>query len=259
MPRSAPLPDIRRLASCKAAAFSCLLTMKRNPKGDLMMVAEVLAKLEALGNERVRSLNIRNGADARQYGVKLGDIRTIAKAGKPDHGLAMRLWETGNLDARLLSILWMKPKALSTVEIEQLVQSNAVLQVSDWFNSYVVKLHPEKESLRQRWMDSGHPMLARAGWSLTAERVARNADGLDLPALLDRIEREMADAAPEPQWTMNVALANIGIHHAQHRARALAIGEALGVYRDYPTSPGCTSPFAPIWINEIVRRQGGTA
>lgn len=54
---------------------------------------------------------------------------------------------------------------------------------------------------------------------------------------------------------MNVALAYIGISHPVHRARALAIGEALGVYRDHPTSPGCTSPFAPSWINEMVRRQ----
>jgi hypothetical protein len=27
------------------------------------------------------------------------------------------------------------------------------------------------------------------------------------------------------------------------------------VLKDYPTSPGCTSPFAPIWITEMVRRQ----
>ena len=33
------------------------------------------------------------------------------------------------------------------------------------------------------------------------------------------------------------------------------IGERLEVLKDYPTSPGCTSPFAPIWINEMVRRQ----
>jgi hypothetical protein len=35
-------------------------------------------------------------------------------------------------------------------------------------------------------------------------------------------------------------------------------GEALGIYRDYPTSPDCTSPFAPTWINEMVRRQPAT-
>jgi hypothetical protein len=41
-----------------------------------------------------------------------------------------------------------------------------------------------------------------------------------------------------------------------------AIGEKLGIYRDYPCSPGCTSPFAPIWINangepaKVIARSG---
>ena len=59
--------------------------------------------------------------------------------------------------------------------------------------------------------------------------------------------------APGPtQWTMNNCLAGIGIHHPKLRKRALAIGEALGIYRDYPVSKGCTSPFAPIWITDMV-------
>ncbi|RJF94092.1 DNA alkylation repair protein [Sphingomonas cavernae] len=221
-----------------------------------MQLNEALARLNALGDETVRARNARNGADDNQFGVKLGDIRALAKAIKANHALALELWETGNLDARLLAILLMKPKALSADELDRLVRSNAVPQVSDWLNAYVVKAHPEKEALRQQWMETDHPMAARAGWSLTAERVDKNADGLDLPALLDRIEAGLATAHPLPQWTMNNTLANIGIHHPEHRARALGIGEALGVYRDYPTSPGCTSPFAPEWINEMVRRQG---
>ncbi len=59
--------------------------------------------------------------------------------------------------------------------------------------SYVVKNHPEKEALRQEWMKSKDPMSARAGWALTAGRVAREPEGLDIPALRDRIENEMAD------------------------------------------------------------------
>ena len=39
------------------------------------------------------------------------------------------------------------------------------------------------------------------------------------PALLDRIEKEMAKAAPEVQWTMNWTLGTIGIHHAPLRAK----------------------------------------
>jgi len=64
----------------------------------------------------------------------------------------------------------------------------------------------------------------------------------------------MAGAAPEVQWTMNFCLAGIGIHFPEHRERAIAIGEKLGLYRDYPVSKGCTSPFAPIWIEEMVSR-----
>lgn len=65
----------------------------------------------------------------------------------------------------------------------------------------------------------------------------------------------MGDAAPEVQWTMNFALVEIGVHFPDLRDRALAFGETLGIYREYPIVKGCTSPFAPIWINKMVSRQ----
>ena len=150
----------------------------------------------------------------------------------------------------------MKPKDLSAKEVDRLVRSVSFAWVAEWLISYVVKQHADKETLRQKWMADDDRWAGRAGWSLTAERVVKSPEGLDLPALLDRIESEMADADPEVQWTMNSALAEIGIHFPKLRKRAIAIGEKLGIYRDYPVSKGCTSPFAPIWINEMVRRQG---
>ena len=221
-----------------------------------MTLDDTLAQLKALGNERMRAHNTKNGAGDNQFGVRLGDIRKLAKKIKSNHDLAVSLWQTGNVDARLLAILLLKPKQLSADEMDRMVRSVRFVQVADWLNAYVVKEHPEKEALRQRWMTDDHPWAARAGWSLTAGRIARSPDGLDLTALLDRIESEMGSAAPEVQWTMNNCLAGIGIHLPEHRERAIAIGETLGIYRDYPVSKGCTSPFAPIWINEMVRRQG---
>jgi 3-methyladenine DNA glycosylase AlkD len=217
---------------------------------------ETLAQLEALGNEKVRVQNSRNGAGDNQFGVRLGDIRKLAAKIKTNHELAIALWETGNIDARLLAILLINPKNLSGDELERMVRSVGVAQVADWLNSYVVKNYPGKETLRQSWMADDDPWAARAGWSLTSERIGKNPEGLDLQALLDRIESEMRDAAPEAQWTMNFCLAGIGIHFPEYRKRAIAIGETLGIYRDYPVSKGCTSPFAPIWIKEMVSRQG---
>ena len=215
-----------------------------------------LAQLKSLGDEKRRAHNKKNGAGDNQFGVPLGDIRKLAAKIKTDDKLATALWDTENIDARLLAILLIKPQSLSREEMDRMVRAANFVQVAEWLNSYIVKNHPDKEPLRQAWMKDDDPWAARAGWSLTSERVARTPDGLDLLALLDRIESEMGSAAAEVQWTMNACLAGIGIHFPGHRQRALAIGEKLGIYRDYPVSKGCTSPFAPIWINEMVRRQG---
>lgn len=221
-----------------------------------MTAPQALARLEDLGSETVRARNRKRGAGDAQFGAKLGDVRKLAKEAGRDHALALDLWATDIVEARLLAILVLEPKRLTTAELDAMVRGVDFVGVADWLDSYVVRQHPEKEALRQVWMTDADPWAARQGWSLTAERVGKRPEGLDLGTLLDRIEQELADAAPEPQWTMNNTLAGIGIHHPEHRARALAIGEALGVYRDYPTPRGCTSPFAPLWIGEMVRRQG---
>ena len=221
-----------------------------------MTLEETLTQLKVLGQEKMRSQNIKNGANDNQFGVRLGDIRKLAKEIKTNHELAIALWETENIDARLLAILLLKPKMLSAEEIDHKVRSATFVQLADWFNGYVVANHPDKEMLRQRWLADEDRWAARAGWGLTSERITKNPEGLDLSAILDRIEVEMLAAPPQVQWTMNFCLGGIGIHFPEFRDRALAIGEKLGIYRDYPVSKGCTSPFVPIWINEMVRRQG---
>lgn len=220
-----------------------------------MTLKEALKKLESLGSEKQRQYNKKHGVGDNQFGVLMGDIRKVANTIKTDHALALELWETGNIDARFLAILIMKPKEFSAAELEKMVKSETFTHIADWLYSYVIKNFPEKEKLREKWMKSKEKMSARAGWSLTAGRVAREPEGIDIDGLLDRIEKEMPNAPPEVQWTMNSTLANIGIYHPSRRKRALAIGEKLGVYRDYPVSKGCTSPFAPIWINKMVKRQ----
>ena len=216
---------------------------------------DALAKLKSLGDPRVKALNIKRGSGENQFGVKLGDIRKVADKIGTDHALAAKLWATEIIDARLLGILLIAPDTLPRAELDAMVRSVGFAQVADWLNAYVVKDHPDREALRQVWMTDNNPWAARAGWSLTAGRVARSPDGLDLPALLDRIEAEMQNAPSATQWAMNNCLAGIGINFPKYRKRAIAIAEKIGLYRDFPVSKGCTSPFAPMWINEMVRRQ----
>ncbi len=219
-----------------------------------MTVPEVLTELAALEDPKMRAANEKRGDD---HGINLSTMRGLAKQVKTDHALAKKLWSTGETAPRLLALLICTPREFSADELDAMLRETRPPKVNEWFVSYIAKKSPLAEEMRVRWFDDPDPTVAAAAWSLTSERVAKNPEGLDLEDLLDRIERDMKDAPARPQWTMNETLAQIGIHHPHLRARALEIGERLQVLADYPTAPGCTSPFAPIWINEIVRRREG--
>ena len=218
-----------------------------------MDCAEVMAELEGLKEEEVRAQNARSGD---RHAVKLSPLRALAKRLKKDQPLAEALWATGDPDARLLTTLICRPKAFSAEALDGMLREVDFPKLRSWLVSYVVASSKHAEALRRRWKDDPDDTVGAAGWSLTVTRVVKAPEDLDLAALLDQIEAEMKSAPTQTQWAMNHCLAEIGIHHPEHRARAIAIGERLQVLADYPASPGCTPPFAPIWIEEMVRRQG---
>lgn len=240
-----------------------------------MTVKEILAQLESLGDDARRKYNGKTGPDGvagapadKQFGVKTGDLRALAKKIKANHQLALELWKTGHMDAQMLAILLMKPKELSAKQLDAMVREARFSWVAEWLQSNIIKERPdaEKEALREKWMKDKDPWAARAGWHLTASKINKDgtsrdregadADDLDVPALLDRIEREMPKAAPETKWTMNNTLGAIGIKHAKHRKRAIAIGEKIGLYKDWPASKGCTIPYVPTWVEAMVKGKG---
>ncbi|WP_168705133.1 DNA alkylation repair protein [Gordonia paraffinivorans] len=183
---------------------------------------------------RIRAVNERHGDD---HGVNLTKLRAVAKPLKTDQDLAIALWATGDTAARLVALLVCRPKAFDAAALDAMIREAGRPKVHDW-------------------MDDPDPDVRSAGWALTTERVTKNPDGLDLTALLDTVESEMKDAPGRLQWTMNACLATIGIEHPELRDRAVGIGERLRVLEDYPTSPGCISPYAPVWIREMVARKG---
>lgn len=217
---------------------------------DTVSRAGVMAELRALEDPAMRAANEARGDD---HGVNLSRLRDLAKRLKTQNALAKDLWATGDTAARLLATLISKPSAYTVDELDAMIREIRAPKLLDWLVTNLVKPGRHKEVLRLRWKDEDD-LVGRAGWSLTTEKVIKDPAGLDLPALLDQIEAEMK-TAPEPkQWAMNHCLAEIGIHNPSLRARAIGIGEKLEVLIDYPASPGCTPPYAPVWIAEMVRR-----
>ncbi|MFN3600083.1 MAG: DNA alkylation repair protein [Dietzia sp.] len=217
-------------------------------------LADVMAELAALEDPAIRAVNERHGDD---HAVNLTKLRAVAKRIKKNQPFAVELWATGDSAARLLALLICRPREFSPGRLDEMLREARTRKVHDWLVGYVVMKGPHAEQLRREWLGDPDPVVAAAGWALTADRVVKEPEGLDLPGLLSVIEAGMAGAHERLQWEMNTCLAQIGIQHPELRGRALEIGERLGVLRDYPTPAGCTSPYAPEWIGEMVRRREG--
>ena len=67
-------------------------------------VPQVLKALKSKGSEHTRKMYERHGATGPEvYGVKIADMKTIAKSIKGDQELAMELYETGHYEAMYLA------------------------------------------------------------------------------------------------------------------------------------------------------------
>jgi 3-methyladenine DNA glycosylase AlkD len=105
-----------------------------------------------------------------------------------------------------------------------------------------------------KWRDDPSTLRQRVFWSVQARSVRAESHALN-EELLEHIERELPTAPEKVQWNMNWCAAQIGIADERLRSRCIALGERLGLYRDYPVSRGCTSPFLPLWIGSVVGKQ----
>ena len=230
--------------------------MTSTTRESVVLAGEITAlreELTALADPRHLEVNSRRGDD---HAVNLTALRAIAKRLRARPDLARALWQEPAEDStpKLLAILLSRPSQYNQDELDQMLRSAGTPKVRDWLLSNLVKKSRHKEPLRLTWFDDADPTVASAGWALTSERVLKKPDGIDQVALLDQIEAEMKDAPDPLQWAMNDTLAQIGITNPDLRERARGIGERLEVLKDYPTPPNCTSPYAPVWIDEMVRR-----
>ncbi|WP_423298884.1 DNA alkylation repair protein [Glutamicibacter nicotianae] len=223
--------------------------MELTPQSTVADVQQALAELE---DPKHRAVNEKHGDD---FGVNLGKLRALAKALKSNQELANELWATGDTATRLVALLIAKPRSFSLDQLQAWSKDATTPKVQAWFLSYIVKKSKLLEELRVQLMGESDQVQQAAAWELTAHQVVKAPELLNLEQLLDTIESEMRTAPDRLQWAMNTTLAQIGIEHERLRPRALAIGESLQVLADYPTSAGCISPFAPIWITEMAKRK----
>lgn len=221
-----------------------------------MTTQEALHVLEALGSEKTRQTYRRHSIDGDQYGVSIGNLKTLKKQIKTDHDLALSLWTTGNHDARYLATMIADPQQIDmdTLDIWSLDLSNYV--ITDAFSTFIAQT-PHARELMALWTTSEDEWLGRAGWSLLAS-LAMNDNALPdtfFSPYLSSIERDIHVQKNRVRDAMNNALIAIGSRNHLLKGQAMAIAAKMGQVQVDHGNTACKTPDAAAYIEKMWARK----
>src|SRR5690606_763212 len=139
-------------------------------------VAALHEEIAALADDRMRAGNAKHGDD---HAVNLTKLRSIAKRLKTQPDLPRALWTTPAEDSTptLRALLISRPRQYSEAELDAMLREAPTPKVHEWLVSYMVRKSPHREALREAWFADADPVVASAGWALTADRIAKAPAG----------------------------------------------------------------------------------
>ncbi|QCK14805.1 DNA alkylation repair protein [Mangrovivirga cuniculi] len=136
----------------------------------------IINKLKQAGSERDRIGKQKFGISSnKSFGVRNPEIRRIAKTIKPkNNDLAQKLWNTGYLEARILSSMIADPKTIKRQIIEGWAQDLDNWAVCDHLCMDLLDKTTFYGDLIYEWADSEHTFKRRASFATIASSAVHN-------------------------------------------------------------------------------------
>jgi 3-methyladenine DNA glycosylase AlkD len=223
-----------------------------------MRLKDVMKALEAKGSEQIKRILMRHGAPASLLGVRIGDMKPIAKQIKGDQALAMELFATGIGDAQYLAGMVADGAQMSRKELQSWASGASWLMVSGFSVAWVASENDAGWDLALEWIDSKKEHIAIAGWTTLAAWVTTHPDAeLDLKTLqrlLARVEKTIHTAPDQVKVQMNYFVIALGTYVAPLGAAAIATARRIGKVEVDVGDTDCKIPDAESYI--IKSRRG---
>ena len=193
--------------------------------------ADLIAELEARADSGVREGLRRYGivtAD-RTIGVRVGDIRAIAKPYRKQHALALELWEAGIYEARFLAVMIDDPAQVTPVQMDHWRSSFDNWATCDTACFDLFDKTPHAFDAIDRWANLNDEFGRRASFALLAS-VALHAKKLPNQPFLDclpLIEAAASDSRNFVKKGVSWALRGIGRRSPDLLRASVALSERL--------------------------------
>ncbi len=218
-------------------------------------VKQVLAELEKLGSEQTRKIYARHGIDGDVYGVKVGDLKKVAKKIKGNQELACELYDTGNHDAMYLAGIVADGSKMTKQQLESWAKASKNSWHCDYTVPGVATESKHTHSLALKWMKSRKEPIACAGWNTYVGLIATRADDeLDLDeikSLLNQIVDTIDDAPNGVRYVMNGFVIAVGTYVKPLLRQAKSTAKKIGKVEVDMGDTSCKVPLATEYIAKV--------
>jgi 3-methyladenine DNA glycosylase AlkD len=224
-------------------------------------VNQVMSALKKKGSAQTRKTFARHGAPDNMFGVKIADLKVIAKQIKGNQALAMELYETGNTDAMYLAGIVADGKAMSKKDLDDWCRAATWHMIGEYSLPSVAHENPHARALALKWIKSKKDHIAAAGWNtysgLVATRPDTELDLEEIKTLLQQIATTIHECGERVKYTMNGFVISVGGYIKPLSAKAKSTAKKIGKVTVEMGDTACKVPLATEYITKMENR--GTA
>ena len=218
-------------------------------------VSQVMTELKKKGSAQTRKIFARHGAPEDMFGVKVADLKVIAKKIKGNQDLALELFDTGNSDAMYLAGMVADGSQMTNKQLNDWAKKGSWYYLSEYAIPGVVAENKNARTLALKWIKSKKPTIATTGWATYSGVIATSPDEeLDLneiKELLKQVETTIDDQPGRVRYTMNGFVIAVGSYVKPLLKQAKATAKKIGKVEVDMGGTSCKVPLATEYIAKV--------
>ena len=190
----------------------------------LMDYDQIIRKLHSLANpENVKGMARYGINPNKNLGISIYHLRPLAQEIGTNHDLALKLWDSGLHDARLLAVFIDDPKKVTTKQMDTWAEDFDSWDICDQACTSLFDLTPYAYEKVHQWADNEKDFVKRAAFSLIAGLAVHDKKAADqkFEDLLPLLITHATDERNYVKKAVNWALRNIGKRNQYLNKKAL--------------------------------------
>ena len=188
-----------------------------------MEISEIIQEFEELSDvdyaKNMKKFGIRY---VKSYGLRLPQIRKIAKQSGKDHDLALKLWDYGYHETYLLATMVEESEKVDSIQLDDWVNAFYSWDLVDQACINLLRFIPQAIDNIFIWCDSDEEFVKRTAFSLIAVLAVHNKDS-DFDKYFEIIKEGSKDNRNFVKKSVNWALRQIGKSSLENNKKALKL------------------------------------